>query len=319
VRSIVYGKLTSAGLQPHQALGALWSLGGESGTGLNPGAYNPKDPGGAVGIGQWNGPRRAALEAFAQARGTAVTDPNTQADFLVDELTNPKAATYQPGVFTKMQGAQNAADATKIWTTQFERPAKDNSAARIAQGQNVGTVDDQGNLALGKGSFGTGAAPTTAVASGTTPATTPAATTPFEDNRTIWQKLTGPQLDAQGNPVQGSQSPMQQLASASESRLSKEGQTERDEEPIKSALSQGGPGARNVSPGLANPQVYGQTLNSFSQPLTWSSKPLTGAGMPAAGLQPAAAAPVPGLSLTSFQPPSPGLGYGINPVGYGFG
>ena len=31
------------------------------------------------------------------------------------------------------------------------------------------------------------------------------------------------------------------------------------------------PPARNVSPGLANvSQTYGQTLNSFSQPLTWN-------------------------------------------------
>ena len=47
-----------------------------------------------------------------------------------------------------------------------------------------------------------------------------------------------------------------------------------------------GPGARNVSPGLQNiAQTYGQTLNSFMQPLTWSAGPAGVAGMAPAGFQ----------------------------------
>jgi hypothetical protein len=65
-------------------------------------------------------------------------------------------------------------------------------------------------------------------------------------------------------------------------------------------------------------QTYGQTLNSFSQPLTWGHAPLQGTGMAMGGLRPAAA-PVPGMTLNSFQPSSQGLGYGINDLGYGFG
>jgi hypothetical protein len=311
VRSIVYGKLTAAGLQPHQALGALWSLGGESGTGLNPGAYNPKDPGGAIGIGQWNGVRRTALENFAKARGTAVTDPNTQADFLVDELTNQKAATYQPGVFAKMQGADSAENAAKVWTTKFERPKIDNSAARIAQGQNVGSIDAQGNLALGKGSYGTGGGNTTAVASSTpATATTPAAL-PAQD--AWYAALTK-------KPEGGGKSPMQAATEAFAQGPQKMKQAEEDQAPESVKNFTGtAPAARNVSPGLANvQQTYGQTLNSFSQPLTWNSAPPQAPQMPAAGLQPSAATQVPGTSLNSFQPYAQGLGYGINPVGYGF-
>ena len=75
-----------------------------------------------------------------------------------------------------------------------------------------------------------------------------------------------------------------------------------------------------MSPGLANvAQTYGQTLNSFSQPLTWNSAPPQAPNLPAAGLQPTPAAQVPGISLNSVQPLPQGVGYGINPVGYGFG
>ena len=53
-RQLVYNKLIAAGLKPHQALGAMYSLGGESSAGFNTGAYNPKDPGSPIGIAQWN-------------------------------------------------------------------------------------------------------------------------------------------------------------------------------------------------------------------------------------------------------------------------
>jgi hypothetical protein len=304
VRQLVYNKLTGAGLASHQALGAVWSLAGESGAGLNPGAYNPKDPGGSVGIGQWLGPRRAALEAFAKDRGTAVTDPNTQADFLVDELTNEKAATYQPGVFKAMQGAQTAADATKVWTSQFERPKVDNSDARIKNGTQVASLDDKGNFVLGQGGSAT-----------TAPAV---ATTATPTDQGWWSKLTTAPTDAEGKPIAGAKSPLQELTQGALSKLGSEGQTEKDEAPARSALESAGPGARNVSPGLANvQQTYGNTLNSFLQPLTWNSRAAGPPGMPAAGLQQAPATQVPGMSLTSV--PS-NLGYGIDTnLGYGFG
>ena len=312
VRQLVYNKLTGAGLQSHQALGAIWSLAGESGAGLNPGAYNPKDPGGSVGIGQWLGPRRAALEAFAKSRGTAVTDPTTQTDFLVDELTNEKAATYQPGVFKAMQGAGTAADATKVWTSQFERPKVDNSDARIRNGIAVASLDDKGGFVLGKG-----VPANSAVASGTTSPTSP--TSPPAD-KSWWDKLTTAPTDAEGKPVAGAKSPMQELTQGALAKLSNEGQTEKQEQPAQSALSSQGPGARNVSTGLGNAsQVYGQTLNSFSQPLTWGHGAQGVPGMPMGGLRAAAASPVPGMSLSSLPVGPGGLGYGIDPnLGYGF-
>ena len=317
VRQLVFNKLTGAGLKPNQALGAVWSLAGESGAGLNPNAYNPKDPGGSVGIGQWQGPRRAALEAFAKDRGTAVTDPNTQADFLVDELTNEKAATYQPGVFKSLQGADTAADATKIWTSQFERPTVDNSAARIKNGTNVASLDSDGNFVLGSA---TGAAPSTSSA----PAVAAAPDKPW------WQKAFDAPTDAQGNPT-GAKSPLQQAVSAFSgqdkgSSLQQFRQAQEDEAPQGQVRNQAGPapGARNVSPmGGAFlpsvPQTYGQTINSLSAPLTWNSAPPRAPQTPAAGLQGSPGSQIPGMSLTSFQAPQ-GIGYGVDPnIGYGYG
>ena len=135
-----------------------------------------------------------------------------------------------------------------------------------------------------------------------------------------WSKLTGSPVDKDGNPT-GTASPLQQLSQASVARLGAEGQTEKQEAPEKSALNMQAPGARNVSPGLANiAQVYGNTLNSFSQPLTWTSKAAGPPGMPPAGLQQARAPTTPGLSLTSLPVDPNGLGYGVDPnLGYGYG
>jgi hypothetical protein len=158
--------------------------------------------------------------------------------------------------------------------------------------------------------------PGAAVAAAGSSSTSPPAAAPAKQS--IWDKLTDVQLDKEGKPIAGAKSPVQQLGEMASNRLAAEGQRPQDEAPAQSALGQG-PGARNVSPGLMNvAQTYGQTLNSFSQPLTWGHAPLQGTGMAMGGLRPAAAAPVPGMTLNSFQPSSQGLGYGVNDLGYGF-
>ena len=165
----------------------------------------------------------------------------------------------------------------------------------------------------GKAAPGAAAAPSVAAGAPAAAPAAPAAPPSW------WDKLTGSPVDAQGNPTGGT-SPLQQLTQASVARLGAEGQTEKQETPERSALSGAGPGARNVSPGLANvAQVYGNTLNSFSQPLTWTSKAAGPPGMPPAGLQQARAPTTPGLSLTSLPVDPNGLDYGVDPnLGYGF-
>ena len=175
--------------------------------------------------GSGTNPRRTALEAFAKARGTAVTDPNTQADFLVDELTNKNAATYQPGVFAKMQGAQTAADATRVWTStvraaekgQFRRPHRRRRKRR-------GSLDDNGNFVLGKGAPATCRDDVLRLALRSQQRR--------QRRRRISRggtKLTSPPTDAEGKPVAGAKSPLQELTQASISRLGSEGQTEKHE------------------------------------------------------------------------------------------
>lgn len=61
-------------------------------SGLNPGAYNAGE--GAIGIAQWEGGRRTALQQFARANGGSETDLNTQLEFLWHELTAMPDGTY---------------------------------------------------------------------------------------------------------------------------------------------------------------------------------------------------------------------------------
>ena len=307
-RQLLYNKLTGVGLNPQQALGALYGLGGESAT-FDTGAYNPKDPGGSIGLAQWNGPRRAALEAFAKARGTAIGDPNTQADYLVDELTNTKSPTYQSGVLDAMKGAKDSAQATNLWVSKFERPLKNNWQQRYDAGASrVGNIDTKGNFALG-----------TAPASNTSVASADAAP---EVEKSWYGKLFDKGTDDKGNATD---SPAQKMISAYLNSPQTMAAKEQQEAPPQSAAMQA-PGSRNTSSfggvGLAQPiSVYGTTLNSLMAPLQWNDKPPPAPQMAQSGYQPQA----PGFSLNGFggPPVSPyGLGYGIDPnqaVGYGYG
>jgi Phage tail lysozyme/N-acetylmuramoyl-L-alanine amidase len=177
-RQLVFNALVKEGLTPQQALGSLWSMGGESHSTLDTNAYNPKDPGGSIGIAQWLGTRRKDLEAYAQTQGKPVNDASTQVGFLVQELRgNEKHA------FDLLKQTQTPEDAARIWTKYYERPQVDNSEARIAAGKRVGSLDAQGNFVIGD-KASTGSTP----ASSTPPSTTPASRQ--EDTSTPAQRFT---------------------------------------------------------------------------------------------------------------------------------
>jgi hypothetical protein len=149
-RQIFFDALRGAGLSPQQALGALWSIGGESHPNIDTTSYNPNDPGGSVGALQWLGPRRWPLEEIAKSRGVAVTDPHLQAEYMVGELTgNLQGAQFQPGVLDALKQAKTPEEAARIWTAQMERPKVDNSDQRIANGAAVGSLDANGNFVPG--------------------------------------------------------------------------------------------------------------------------------------------------------------------------
>jgi hypothetical protein len=142
--------------------------------------------------------------------------------------------------------------------------------------------------------------------------------------RPWWQqafgKIADKPKDAQGN-LTGKPSPYENIAAAFEKGPERMKALEEDQAPEQVKDFTGtAPPARNVSPGLANiQQTWGNTLNSYLQPLTWSRAPPGAPQMAQAGPQGAAALPVPGVSLNSVQPFAYGVGYGVNPVGYGFG
>jgi hypothetical protein len=143
-RQLVFDMFRSLGVSPQAALGAMYSLGGESGAGFNPKSYNPNDPGGSIGIGQWNQTRRAGLEALAGRMGLRADDPVAQVAFLKQELTGPYS-----GVLGMLKQTNDTNAAAHIWTKDYEAPRVDNSEQRIAGGHNVGSLDAQGNFVLG--------------------------------------------------------------------------------------------------------------------------------------------------------------------------
>ena len=122
--------LIDRGLPEHIADGFLMNFKDESG--LNPGIneQNPIVPGsrGGFGLAQWTGPRRKQLEAFAQQRGTPVSDMNTQLDFLMEELGGTESAAAQ-----KIMAAGTPGEAAAAIVNSFLRPAEEHRARREAQ------------------------------------------------------------------------------------------------------------------------------------------------------------------------------------------
>lgn len=113
-----YDFFVSKGYAPAQAAGIVGNLVAESG--LNSAARNRgdgRDGSDSIGIGQWNSERSRALQSFATARGKAVTDFQTQLEFVDQELTTSEGKAGEA-----LRGAQDARSATSAFIG-FERPA----------------------------------------------------------------------------------------------------------------------------------------------------------------------------------------------------
>jgi hypothetical protein len=100
------------GYKPHQAAAIAGNLTQESS--LNPEAINKKS--GALGLAQWLGPRKKALNAFADRQGSYASDPGTQLDFINHELN-----TTEHKAKTKLMAATNLAEATNAFSNHYER------------------------------------------------------------------------------------------------------------------------------------------------------------------------------------------------------
>lgn len=125
----IYAGLVARGLPPHVAAGIIPNLIDESG--LNPGINEaaPIVPGslGGYGLAQWTGPRRNALEEYAQGQGVPVSDPQMQLDFLVSELQGPERRAYEALLAT-----DTPEEAAAAFATDFLRPAKQHLDRRVA-------------------------------------------------------------------------------------------------------------------------------------------------------------------------------------------
>src|SRR6478752_984109 len=102
--------LTGLGVNPDVAQGAInYMYRNESK--LDPTAVNPTS--GALGIGQWLGPRLQALKAKYGSSPTA----DQQFQHMADELQGPEKATL-----ARLLNANSAKEGYDIWGSSYERP-----------------------------------------------------------------------------------------------------------------------------------------------------------------------------------------------------
>jgi len=80
---------------------------------------------GGIGLAQWTGPRRVALENFAQARGASPLDFGLQLDFTAHEANTTERAAAQ-----RIYAAKTPAEAAVSVLNNFERPAEVHRARR---------------------------------------------------------------------------------------------------------------------------------------------------------------------------------------------
>ena len=118
------------GFSDIHAAGIVGSLTGESGKQLNPTAKNPTS--GAFGIAQWLGGRQRAL--FAKYGKNPSFEQ--QLEFILEELNGPENK-----ALNHLLSTTSIADATRSFTSMFERPSKkeiENSIkSRITNGEEL--------------------------------------------------------------------------------------------------------------------------------------------------------------------------------------
>ncbi|RTL37238.1 MAG: hypothetical protein EKK48_24360 [Candidatus Melainabacteria bacterium] len=124
----LYDYFIEKGFSPAQASGILGNLQTESS--FKTSAYNAGE--GAIGLAQWEGGRRTALEAFAKQEGKPVTDWRVQADFLMKELQ-----TTESGAYSALKAAQTPGAAASAFDKYYERSSGEARGQRMANAENI--------------------------------------------------------------------------------------------------------------------------------------------------------------------------------------
>ncbi len=150
----IWDKLLSAGFTPAGAAGLMGNLQAESGliptnlqnsyetklgftdadytAAVDCGAYDGfVSDGAGYGLAQWTYPsRKAALLAYAKARGLSIGDLDMQVDFLLQELQS-----LFPRVLDMLRAANSILEASNCVLLQFERPANQGAEVRVRRAQ----------------------------------------------------------------------------------------------------------------------------------------------------------------------------------------
>jgi hypothetical protein len=126
----IYQYLIAKGFTPAQAEGILGNMQVESG--LNTGAYNSAE--GAIGLCQWEGGRRTALEQYAASQGKPVTNWQVQVDFMMKELQGSES-----GAYSALKSATTPAEAAAVFDQDYERSAGTSRGQRIADANSIAT------------------------------------------------------------------------------------------------------------------------------------------------------------------------------------
>lgn len=122
--------ISKYGFTPAQAAGILGNMQVESG--LNTGASNSAE--GAIGLCQWEGGRRTALEQYAASQGKPVTDWQVQVDFMMKELQGSES-----GAYSALKSATTPSGAAAIFDQDYERSAGTSRGQRIADANSIAT------------------------------------------------------------------------------------------------------------------------------------------------------------------------------------
>jgi hypothetical protein len=145
--------LAGKGLTAAQIAGVEGNLQIESSG--DPAAYNPHER--AIGIVQWEGPRRTALQAFARSMGTTETNLNAQLGFMWQELT-----TTESGALAALTASTTPAGAATAFDQKYERSAASSLPLRVAAAEKLAAGGIQGGSGVTAGGGGSGAAATPA-------------------------------------------------------------------------------------------------------------------------------------------------------------
>jgi hypothetical protein len=124
----LYDYFREHGFSAAQASGILGNIQTESNFKTN--AHNPGE--GAIGLCQWEGGRRTALEHFAASEGKPVTDWHVQADFIMHELN-----TTEHGAMAALKNAQTPQEAALAFQSKYERSSSASVHQRIANATTI--------------------------------------------------------------------------------------------------------------------------------------------------------------------------------------